>query len=147
MWMNNMLEYIYRNYSIQRPPSDKRPSSNECPPNSFIFHKHIYSISMIALLEYMRTTAVYLRLNALLQLHHKSNGLLISLLTIMSMWEHSSFKRVISSKNFEILRWLLDRPSQEGSKDNKSTFQSSCSFTNKHQILVYYFLLCFKKRE
>lgn len=55
MWMNNMLEYIYRNYSIQHPPSNKRPSSNECPPNSFIFHKHIYSISMIALLEYMYT--------------------------------------------------------------------------------------------
>ena len=55
MWMNNMLEYIYRNYSIQRPPFNERPSSNECSPNSFIFHKHLYSVSMIALLEYMYT--------------------------------------------------------------------------------------------
>ena len=108
-----MLEYIYRNYSIQRPPSNKRLSStDECPSNSFIFHKHLYSISMIALLEYMYTEnngglSSAHGLNALLQLHHKSNGLLISLLTIISMWEHSSFKRMISSKIFAAIAWLL----------------------------------------
>ena len=116
--------YIYRNDTIYRPPSNKCPVSNKRPRLSNLFllislpillcipteqaaslqwapytNKRPYFVSVIALLirNCYIATVVDLRLIALLEPPYKNGGLLLSLSTIISMWMQTFFKRMISS--------------------------------------------------